>query len=498
MPGSFSKQNRPVRPGAYFDWEAQPTTTIAPNIGSVVCLAIVHDWGPANILTPCMSLADFQTIFGPSTDTPGYIAAMQCFRGEGVSGRGGAGEVLAYRMVGSGAAESSVELPDASEATSLTLTALYPGSYGDNLAAVVSVGIPATNTQVAITLNGMTIESFSWLASDVEGLAELINTTSKWVSAEAEDAAEALDTSSTVPIPFAGGDDGIDTLANSDWTGTPTSMLDQVSAARFSLFAAFDVTDTATLTAIAKWQSTLNSGGKRFMTVVGGGATDTAATAVARSAQMADMQPGGLGGGENVVNLGVGTLVDDQLGELTTSQLAPRIAGILAARGETMSLTFARMAGCTPGSVMPSDADVSLCFDGGVVCFGVDSNAASPVRVEKGLTTYIGGDDSKPYLIYRNPKFVRTMHGIELDITDWATGAAIGSLQVNDQTRALVVGYGHQVMEQRAGLGVIQDGYTVGVDPIPAPSDDDEFVAVVYGIAFGRSVEQIYNTVYIS
>ena len=148
--------------------------------------------------------------------------------------------------------------------------------------------------------------------------------------------------------------------------------------------------------------------------------------------------------------------------------------------------------------MLPSDNDVSLCFDGGVVVFGQDSNALSPVRVEKGLTTYTGGDDSKPYLIYRNPKFVRTMQGIELDITDWSTSAAIGTLQVNDATRALIVGYGHQVMEQRAGLGVIQDGYSVAVDPVPPPSDDDEFVAVVYGIAFGRSVEQIYNTVYLS
>jgi hypothetical protein len=53
-------------------------------------------------------------------------------------------------------------------------------------------------------------------------------------------------------------------------------------------------------------------------------------------------------------------------------------------------------------------------------------------------------------------------------------------------------------MQARADQGVIQDGYTVGIDPIPAPSDDDEFVALIYGIAFGRSIEQIYNTVYIT
>ena len=203
-------------------------------------------------------------------------------------------------------------------------------------------------------------------------------------------------------------------------------------------------------------------------------------------------------GAENFVNLGVGSLVDSLLGPLSTSQLAPRVAGILAARGETMSLTFARMAGSSPG-VLPVDADVLTAFGSGVVVFGQDSNQDSPIRVEKGLTTYIDTTQpTKPYLIYRNPKFVRTMHGIELEITDWSATNAIGSLQVNDATRAYIVGHAHEVIHARATNGVVQQGYSVGIDPSPPPSDNDEFIGLVYGIAFGRSVEQVFNTVYIS
>jgi hypothetical protein len=346
-------------------------------------------------------------------------------------------------------------------------------------------------TDVLITLQGTIIEIHSFDSADVEGHVELINRTSKWVDADLLSDADPLATASPATIlPFTGGDDG-GTLLAADWM----DMLADVSAARFSLFAAFDLTDTPIMISVQNWVQTLNSAGKRFMAVVGGDLTDSATSAIDRSTMLSGLP--GDGGGENIVNLGAGTLIDDELGELSTSQLAPRIAGILAARGESMSITFARMSGCSAGR-LPSDSDVALCFDGGVVCFGQDSNADSPIRLEKGLTTYTGGDDSKPYLIYRNPKFVRTMHGIELAITDWGTTAAIGALQVNDQTRALVVGYGHQVMQARADQGVIQDGYTVGIDPIPAPSDDDEFVALIYGIAFGRSIEQIYNTVYIT
>ena len=494
MPGSFSKDARPVRPGAYFDWEATPTTTIQPNIGSVVAVPIVHDWGPTEQIVSCLSLGAFQAAFGPSTDTPGYAAVMQCFRGEDVGGRGGAGEILVYRMAGTSAAAGTVALKNTAAATAITLSALYDGSYSDNLGVRVRVSSVPTNTDVVITLSGTIIEVHTALGTDIQGMVDAINATSSWVNAVVGATTTALDTTNPSTVqPLIDGDDGA-TLLPADWT----DALDQLSASRFSLFAPYDLpgapNNATILAAIQTWSQMLNANGKRFMTVVGGPASDTATSAVARSASMSGLP--GNGGGENVVNLGVGTLVDDQLGTLSTSQLAPRIAGILAARGESMSLTFSRLAGCTAGT-LPSDSDVSLCFDGGVVVFGMDSNA-DPIRVEKGLTCYTGGDDSKPYLIYRNPKFVRTMHGIELDITDWATGSAIGLLQVNDQTRALIVGYGHQVMEQRSGLGVIQDGYTVGVDPIPPPSDDDEFVAVVYGIAFGRSVEQIFNTVYIS
>lgn len=492
MPG-FTKENRPVRPGAYFNWEAEPVTTVAPNIGSVVCVPIVHDWGPAGVLTPCLSFGDFQVKFGPSTTTPGYIAINQCFKGEGVGGRGGAGEILVYRMVTDAAAEATITINDETDTGAITLTAVYKGSYGNNLGVRVRTSsASADSTQVLITLSGTVIETHA--ASSLAGaqaMVDAINSKSTWVTAELVGTPTAALATPDEIVAFAGGDDGAELQAE-QWM----DMLDQVSNARFSLFAPYDMTDLGILGSLQAWCANLNANSKRFMMVVGGGPADTADTAIDRSTMLSGL-PDGEGGGENIVNLGVGTLVDAELGTLSTSQLAPRIAGVLAARGETMSLTFARMQGTSPG-VMPSDSDISLCFDGGVVVFGQDSNADSPIRVEKGLTTYTGGDDTKPYLIYRNPKFVRTMHGIELDITDWATSSAIGLLEVNDQTRALVVGYGHQVMDARAGLGVIQDGYTVAIDPTPPPSDDDEFVAVVYGIAFGRSVEQIYNTVYIT
>jgi hypothetical protein len=491
MPGVFSKDARPARPGAYFDWAAEPQEVILPSIGSVVLLAITHDWGPAGQVVGTASLGDFQSKFGSSA-TAGYRAVKQCFKGEGLSGRGGAGEVLVYRMLGTSGASASVDIENTTAAAALTLTAKYPGGFGNSIGYKSHVDVDVTKNDLLIYVNGQFVESYSYVAADIADLVAQINTTSVWVSAELTTDGTALATTTTPDTitALSGGDDG-SALAQQDWQ----DMITVASTARFSLFAGYDVVDPATLTSLQQWCKQSNLSGRRFMMVVGGASTDTATTAIARSTSLEALSAGG--GGENIVNVGVGTLVDNEFGTLSTSQLASRVAGILAARGESMSLTFARMADTVAG-VLPSDADVTACFNGGVVVFGQDSNQDSPVRIEKGLTTYTGGDSSKPYLIYRNPKFVRTMHGIELEITEWATSNAIGSLQVNDATRAYVVGYAHEVIQGRADRGVIQPGFTVGIDPIPPPSDDDEFVALVYGIAFGRSVEQIYNLVYIS
>ena len=493
MSGIFSKAARPPRPGAYFNWSAVPTATVQANIGSIVLVPITHDWGPAETPVPTVSLADFQAKFGP-TQSAGYKAVMQAYEGEAYAGRGGAGQVIVYRMTSTAVATATKIVQNTTPATAITLSAKYPGSYGNNLGyrSQTNSANPATNNDFQITLFGQVVESYTYAKTDMNALAAAINGSSQWVTATVQLSGTALPTPGTI-TPLAAGLDGA-TLIAQDWT----DMMTACGPLRFSLFAPFDLIDPTILASIQSWAVNLNLVGRRFMTVVGGALNETAAAAVSRSATLQTVPVGvPQAGAENFVNLGVGSVVDSALGTLSSSQLAPRVAGILAARGETMSLTFARLAGVTPG-VMPTDSDVLAAFNGGVVVLGQDSNPDAPVRIEKGLTTYIGGDVTKPYLIYRNPKFIRTMHGIELEITDWATSNAIGLLEVNDATRAYVVGHAHEVIDARATVGAIQQGFTVGVDPSPPPSDQDEFIAVVYGVAFGRSVEQIFNLVYIS
>jgi hypothetical protein len=131
-----------------------------------------------------------------------------------------------------------------------------------------------------------------------------------------------------------------------------------------------------------------------------------------------------------------------------------------------------------------------------VVVLARDSNLESPVRIERGLTTYTATNDTqRPYLIYRNPKFLRTMHGIEWDFTRWAEDNVIGKLPVNDDSRAACIAEVSARLKIREKAAIIQPGWNVMVDPEPPPSDDDEFIALLISLRFARSAEQVFFTI---
>lgn len=479
MPGTFSKSARPKRPGAYFNFVATQREQVLPSSAATVCVPVTSDWGPFKTLTLCDSLADYQAKFGPTTTTPGYIAVHQAFKGEGVPGRGGAGQVLVYRTGSSSAARASRGLNNTTPARALTLRAVYEGTYGNSITVTTQVNAEDnTRADLLLYVGGLLVEEYTYSARDIRGLAAEINAISDWVEATADVDGVAL--AAVTSQALTGGNDG-GTLTTGDWT----DVFDAVETARFGLFAPYNLTDPTVMAALKTWAANLNIRGKRFMTVVGGALDEGVVDANTRSASLAH---------PDIVNIGVGGVEDDLHGTLSTAQLAPRIAGILAARGEERSLTYALLAGVRARN-FPTEQAISAAFDRGTVVLSQTNNANASVRIEKGLTTYTGGDENRPYLIYRNPKYVRTMHGIETELTEWAEQFVIGLLQVNEQASAFVLGEARARIGARVDRGVLQPNPTVVIDPDPPASAEDEFIALLYGVRFGRSVEQVFNTV---
>ena len=487
MPGQFSKSNRPERPGAYFNFQSRPVARVLPNVGSVVALPFVHDWGPMDVPVLCGSLDEWRSVYGSSIDTPGYKAARMCFQGEGdlADSRGGAGGVVALRIGGATAAKATKSLNNSTPAPAIRFDSRYEGALGNRLKVTAQDAVAPANTgEIIVYLDTVEVERFTYLktpaAGSIAALAAQITAESGWVTATMLIDGTALQVPQASQA-LAGGASG-ETMIAADWT----SALSVLETARFSVFAPFDLTDSAIVASLKTWAQNLNVKGKRFVSVLGGAAGELAAVANARATSLND---------GDFISLGIGTYTDEEFGDLSTSQLAPRIAGIMAAIGEIGSMTFARMEGLTI-KVGATEADIASSFTSGLMVLSQDEDPEAPVRIERGLTTYTTKTDAnKPYIIYRSPRYVRIMHGIELELTAWAERKVVGRLPVTDQTRELVVGETQVRMAAREDQGIIQPGWSVSVDSDPPPQPEDEFVAVIIGITFGRSIEQVFFTV---
>lgn len=489
MGGIFSKSNRPTLPGAYFNFQSEVVESIPSSPGSAVAIPFTHDWGPFETVVRVSSFAEFQNIYGSADDTQGYRAVKQAFQGEGLDGRNGAGEVVCFRFGGEASAKATKTLNNTSAAAAITLTARYEGTRGNDLSVTTQNYAGDSSLNELIILDGSTVlERYRYTDADITDLAAQINAGSDWVTAGSVTSGTALAAVSASAL--TSGNDGTTLLAG-DWT----AAMNALDVHRFAVFCAHNLTDSGIRASVASWTDAQNELGKRFFSIFGGAAGESLATATTRSEALAS---------PNCLNVGIGTVTDSTLGTggtsqaLSTSEFAARVAGALAARGEYQSLTHARFVGIelTVGATL---SELESAFDAGIIALARDSHATAPVHVKTGLTTWTqadaDADPTKPYLIYRQPKYVRTIHGVESDLTRFAEENIIGVRVINDATRNAVVAEVKRRLAEREALGAVQSGWTVGIDQNPPPSDDDEFIALTISASFARALEQVYFTV---
>jgi hypothetical protein len=488
MPGQFSKSNPPRRPGGYFNWKGAVPAVIPPSTGSIVAIPFTNDWGPFKVPVLLTGIQDYKAKFGDSEGTPGYIAVKQAFQGSGVNGRFGAGGVLAYRTGGVAAAKASHVFNNTAgtPAPALTVTARYEGTLGNTIRITVQdTAGDSTKTDLIVFLNQTEVERFTFLDADIVAAAATINATSDWVTATETATGTALGVVSSVAL--TGGADG-GTLTSGEWT----ALMSALEVQRFGVLAPFDLTDASIITSLLAWAQNLNANGKRFMTLLGGATDEAVATAITAAAALND---------PNFMRIGVGHVLDAQLTNkgaspsgtaLSTSQFVPRVAGALAEAGEARDITYTKFAGITLFNG-PTEADMLKAFDGGVTVFSLSVDPTNPVHVERALTTFTTQTDpDRPYKIFREPRYLRVMHGIEVELTEWAAENIIGVTTVNENTRSAAVTHTLGVLTDRENRQILQAGKSsAAVDQDPPPSDDDDFIGVVITAKFGRSALQV-------
>lgn len=484
---------KPDLPGTSIKIVGESLTSIPPSLADIVAIPFAHDSGPLGSdsaasgggVQQLLQFSDFDRIFG-SSDTAGRRAVLQAFQGLG-NGKGGAGEVVAYRMANStGLLAASKVLQNTTPTAAITLTAKYKGSGGGN----ISVGVIqdpriAANNILRVLYNGAEVERYSHLKTDITALGAAITARpSAYVVPSAITTGVAL--AVIAPAVLTGGNDG-GALTSVEWL----AALDAFEYERFSLLAPYLLTDDSIRAAMVAWVQAQEAASRPVMLVVGGDNSDTLSTATTRSSAIND---------PHVVNMGCGTYHDDTLNrDVNTAELAPRIAGVIAARGLRSALTFADLFGLHFSTGALATTDLKAAKDAGITAIHRAETGDAELHIVWGVTTFTNkADAARPYPYFSEPRLVRLNDLFIRGMREWANEIVVGDLPVNADTRDAVRTQGRSMLDAYLRDGLLEPGDASRGIPAPyisTPISDDPNLADAVLFEFGWQAAKTANFV---
>lgn len=124
MGGTWNPSPPPVRPGFYINFETAGTDAVAAGNSGVVGLPITADWGPVEEFVLLSSDALYQNTYGGNNKHTSYLV-QDAFRG-------GASQVLAYRVTDGTEEAASVDISDEGAAAEISVTQTQAAAAGTN------------------------------------------------------------------------------------------------------------------------------------------------------------------------------------------------------------------------------------------------------------------------------------------------------------------------------------------------------------------------------
>lgn len=465
---------KPDIPGTVIRWVGTTAPRILPSAAETVAIPLVHDWGPvggdpAGVdgkqggAQELLSFSEWTGLYGDS-DTPGRTAVAGAFAGQGLPGAPGAGAVMAYRMAGASAAKGTITINSTGTGTppAVRLDAKFVGSRANRFAYTIDVDPSnAARDRLRILVDGSVQETYVYTNTDLATLVSIINLRSNLVTATDLLGTPGRLTASSSPVALAGGDDGA-TVTGADHVAALTALELQP----FGIIAPYDLTDASILASYASWTQTQEDANRPVRLVIGGAAGEDITASLLRTTSLEN---------PHILNFGVGTWHDDLLAkDLSTSQLAPRIAGILAAAGETQSLTYRKIGGLhAVGSTGPATDAVESAVTGGVIVLMQASAPDADVRIAKGVTTFTSSSDAaRPLDVFSDARLVGVMDNYVRGMKQWGDDVVIGALPVNQDTRDLVRGQARKMEDDLLRRGLILPGDDIQI-PKPFVVVDD-------------------------
>ncbi len=468
---------KPVRPGTIVSIVGTQQARALPSLADTVALCITHSAGPVNTPVACADMTEFEAKFGELAGV-GRDAVLSAFDGGGLADARGAGTVIVNRMAGTGVATATRALSNGA-VTGVTVNGKTPGTRFNAVTVSDAVDVNVTGNHVfTVKYQGRVVGTYSYPQTNLANLAAQINLLDQYVTATVGTDGTALTV--VADQALTGGADGT-TLVSGDYVNALTALQWE----RFAVLAFQDLSDNAIMVSVLSWLNTMANAGRPSLVVFGGALNETLVTAIARSVAVAS---------HLVVNLGVGSVSDALLARtLSTAQGAPRIAGIITARADRQSLTFAKVG---PWKILqgPSIDQYETAINNGVTTLSRAVAADAETKVEKGVTTFISTQDlARPKNVFSDPRLIQILNLFTRRVKEWGDENIIGDVPVNDDSRAAVRGFALDQISslERRGLIVPNSGSVVVEDTTNVPGMEDA-IPFTFGWIFTQTANHVF------
>ena len=482
--GQYNPTDAPERNGIFINVNTVESPRTRAGANGIVGIVGKADWGPDNEIIDITSSAQALDTYG---NGPLFFAIDQALKGADLDDRSGAIIVRSYRITGASRAKAEVTLENTTPDPAFKVIALHNGVRGNSFTISTQVNtINASKRDLIVYENSVVREIFTYDGTGtgiLASLADEINKRSKFIRAEV--VIDDLPLVDAANSPLISGNSG-DTLLTSDHASARAAY---EGSANFTAFAIDDCANliAGELIAYRDWTVRLGRDGKTFNLVVGGELGETPATALTRSVTMDTPDAGNFAGvGDVVVNI----TRDLEIGgvQYSSSQLAPRIAGVIVSADWRRSISGTPIIGATLINP-PSSANTEALVRGNVVPF---VNDGTLVRLDRGRTTYtssVGATENKSQ-DFRSLLFVRKLWYTFTAFQELTSTQLIGqTIQNTPETVDAIVGMFADRLNRLEDEGVVISGATVELDE--SQDNSKETIHLLFKYAPAPGIEQV-------
>ena len=448
MPGGIWTSQNKVRPGAYINFEGEPSTKISIGERGIAAITLPLHWGlQGNIITVTADdlitgkmLAKVGLVYEDEEALPIKLALQNCSQMK----------IFSAKTSGVKATKS---ITTTGTSTALTVTAKYPGTFGNKIAILIKVN-DGTAT-VETYANGYFADRQSVAADNIAGL----------VSNDFVDFSGSGTLVTTASTLLTGGTDG------SDVSNLFSTFFDKLKDVKWNTVAINSTTGSDLTLAAQFIQQMRDNEGKYVQAVVA-------------NAGSADY--------EGVINVVNGVVLEDGTSVNATTFTA-WVAGATAGAGITESLTGKVVEGAVSITNQLDNDDIIEALQAGKFVLALNQNGT--IRVEKDINSLHTFTATKGYAFSKN-RIIRELDEIGSSIKDiWET-TYLGKVSNNDAGRTLFKSSIINYLTELQNIGAIDefDSANVSVEK----GDDVDAVVAFVAIKPIDSMEFLYMTVTIS